>query len=562
MHLAAPSRRALGLAAASTMALSTTVLGLGGVAQAAEELLPLYYSSYEDDAGFTVAEGYCFVTFDLVGGTGGEGYLAPADVDSTPTYPAGAPGGVLEVTVPVTAAQQFTFGSGEDGGYADQVDGGGASGTGAYPGADGGEVADPADPSVYVEGGGGGGSASWVLSGSSSLVAFGGGGGGDLGGAGGSGGTAGTNTVAFAGSAVVTNGPAAAGSSSYVAAEVLPCVAPPLAPTGLAVVAGDGSLDVRFTPAWNDAPNSSQPETWEYKLGDGAWTAVDTASVQYSADRTFSLSGLTNGTSYAVQVRGISEEGRQGAAAAAVPGVPFASIGAPGNVAVTTTPTSVTVSWTAPTVAGTFPLAGYGVGLGAGEMGGEVCTTAADVLSCTVTGVQAGMDYSVVVYAYDSKGGMGAGSPFVMTGAIPFPASVPASDGALAGSGFSTGSVTPGQSITVSGTGYAPFSTVTVLVYSSPTVLGTAVADENGAFTFTGTLPAGLAAGSHTLVAAGIDVDGNPRYLTQAITVGADTDSGGLAYTGADIALPLAGGAAALLLGGGLLVASRRRANA
>jgi LPXTG-motif cell wall-anchored protein len=35
--------------------------------------------------------------------------------------------------------------------------------------------------------------------------------------------------------------------------------------------------------------------------------------------------------------------------------------------------------------------------------------------------------------------------------------------------------------------------------------------------------------------------------------------SGGLAYTGASIALPLVGGLGALGIGGGLLVASRRR---
>ena len=73
------------------------------------------------------------------------------------------------------------------------------------------------------------------------------------------------------------------------------------------------------------------------------------------------------------------------------------------------------------------------------------------------------------------------------------------------------------------------------------------------------TVPAGLAAGQHTLVASGVDTLGNQRFTTLAVTVSA---SGGarLAYTGTDVLVPALGGLAAVVVGAGLIVARRRLA--
>ena len=111
----------------------------------------------------------------------------------------------------------------------------------------------------------------------------------------------------------------------------------------------------------------------------------------------------------------------------------------------------------------------------------------------------------------------------------------------------------------VSGTGYLPGSTVTVLTHSSPQVLTTVVADPSGNFTVTVTVPAGLAAGQHTLVASGVDTLGNDRFTTLAVTVSA-AGTASLAYTGADVGLPAIGGLAAVALGAGLIVVRRRAA--
>jgi LPXTG-motif cell wall-anchored protein len=111
--------------------------------------------------------------------------------------------------------------------------------------------------------------------------------------------------------------------------------------------------------------------------------------------------------------------------------------------------------------------------------------------------------------------------------------------------------------VTLHGTGYAPNSLISVLVYSTPQVLTTTMTDASGSFTVEVTVPAGLPDGRHTLVAAGADPSGHMRYMTLPITVTAG--SAELAYTGASVLTPALAGLGALVLGGGLLMASRRR---
>ena len=62
--------------------------------------------------------------------------------------------------------------------------------------------------------------------------------------------------------------------------------------------------------------------------------------------------------------------------------------------------------------------------------------------------------------------------------------------------------VEAGKTVTVKGTGFAPESSVTLTLHSEPVEVGTATADENGAFSAEVTVPATTEAGEHTLVAA------------------------------------------------------------
>jgi hypothetical protein len=340
----------------------------------------------------------------------------------------------------------------------------------------------------------------------------------------------------------------------------------PNAPTIEAIEGSDSSLLVFFSandPADDDLV-TPWAETWEYSLDGGdTYTEPDVEVGMSGFDGGFEIDGLTNGTEYSVTLRGVDVDDIPGAASAAVTGTPYVGATAPGTPVVTVGPASITVSWTAATQ-GTYPIAGYTVGsyVQAGENGGTVdlCQTNPATLTCTVA-VPPGYKYRVYVYAVDSKDNGGSDSEVTeQTVAIPpatVPAAVPAKNGDLVLAAGSSGTVAPGKKVTVTGTGYAPGSSVSVVIYSAPQVLTTVVADASGNFTVEVTVPADLAAGSHTLVASGVDANGVLRYVTLPVTV-TSAGSAQLAYTGADVLVPALGGLAAVVVGAGLIVVRRR----
>ena len=127
--------------------------------------------------------------------------------------------------------------------------------------------------------------------------------------------------------------------------------------------------------------------------------------------------------------------------------------------------------------------------------------------------------------------------------------------------GSATGdSAAPGRKVVKVLTGFKPGEVVTVTLHSTPQTVATATADATGTVTVAFTVPAGTPTGDHTLVYEG----SMGTYFQEAFTVTAaaatsNASSSSLAYTGADIALPLSLGVGALALGGGLVLAARRR---
>lgn len=63
--------------------------------------------------------------------------------------------------------------------------------------------------------------------------------------------------------------------------------------------------------------------------------------------------------------------------------------------------------------------------------------------------------------------------------------------------------MSPGGTVNVTGGGFVPGENVPVVLYSSPVVLTTAVADAAGSISTDVVIPADTAAGTHTLVAFG-----------------------------------------------------------
>lgn len=127
--------------------------------------------------------------------------------------------------------------------------------------------------------------------------------------------------------------------------------------------------------------------------------------------------------------------------------------------------------------------------------------------------------------------------------------------------GASTTNPGPGQTVTLTGSGFAPNSTVTIQIFSTPQTLATTTADATGRFSVQVTIPSGFS-GAHTLEATGVAPDGATMVLSTPVTIGNSSSSGSsgvMAFTGMDVMIPSVV-ALALIITGALLLASRRRA--
>lgn len=123
----------------------------------------------------------------------------------------------------------------------------------------------------------------------------------------------------------------------------------------------------------------------------------------------------------------------------------------------------------------------------------------------------------------------------------------------------SASEVTAGGTLRISASGLTPGNSYAVVLHSDPTVIGTATAGPTGALALTVTVPAGTAAGAHSLGIAN-KADTSYLFTTSALTVTALA----LAESGVDATSVVTTGGALLLVG--LLVAAgaalRRRRSA
>jgi hypothetical protein len=79
--------------------------------------------------------------------------------------------------------------------------------------------------------------------------------------------------------------------------------------------------------------------------------------------------------------------------------------------------------------------------------------------------------------------------------------------------------ITGDSGLVLSGTGYAPNTTVKIYSFSTPVLLGTFTTDANGRFVGTVYLPVGLAAGEHSIQMNGVSTNQKARSVSVAITV-------------------------------------------
>ncbi|MFI7544812.1 Ig-like domain-containing protein [Actinoplanes sp. NPDC049599] len=318
------------------------------------------------------------------------------------------------------------------------------------------------------------------------------------------------------GSYSVTVNQADAASNTSVNSASVPFTvnaAAPTAPTGVSTVAGDRRLTITFIPP---TYTGSAPIT-SYQIsvdGGDTWSTLAT-STGTGDTRVASLTNLQNGVPYALRLRAVNGFAT-GPASLPTTGTPVAPTPpidrpAPAGVTATAGTASLTVSWAA--VPGAT---GY---TATASPGPATCTSTGT--SC-VLGAVAGTSYTVTVTA----NGQGWSSPAsgASNAVTPKSPDVPAAPPDQVPTTLTTdkGQISlavPGQQITVIGTGFAPRSTATIILYSTPIALGTVVTDANGSFSVPVTIPAGLDPGDHTFLASGVNPAGATRQMALPVTV-------------------------------------------
>ena len=366
-------------------------------------------------------------------------------------------------------------------------------------------------------------------------------------------------------------GTAAAGSPVLLDLNVVNTQLTPTSPIGYTITLPAGLVVGSGTPTPGcggtlTAAAGSSTVTLAGGSVPAAGNCVDAVPVVAAAGGTYTVNsasvsavtGLSNGVGTSSLTVGASPE-------------PPAPPAAPTSVTAVADESSILVSWHAP-ISGTA-VGSYRV---SASPGSATCTTTG--LSCVLGGV-AGTSYTITVTALSPGGAAGAvASVSTAPVAAPaVPASPPNSPLVLATDKGTDTTAVPGEEIVVSGNGFLPYSTVSIVVYSTPIVLGTVTTDGAGAFSTAVTVPADLEAGAHSLVAYGVDPAGAAHSLQLDITVAAATQpvaaapttavqvsstaGGSLAFTGFS-PLPFVVVGAVLLLAGLVLVVgvrSRRR---
>jgi predicted RNA-binding protein with TRAM domain len=175
-------------------------------------------------------------------------------------------------------------------------------------------------------------------------------------------------------------------------------VAPASAPAspGVTLTPGNGAITVGVTVS----NSGGSPVTGiDYSLDGGAFVSTGTTG------STFTIPGLSNGTSYSVAVRADNAIG-QGTPSTPRNATPITAPGAPIDVLAASDSASADVSWVAPLSNGGSAITGYTATAYTTSRGttavGTACTTT--TLGCTVTGLINGTTYYIGVVATNAAG--------------------------------------------------------------------------------------------------------------------------------------------------------------
>ena len=263
----------------------------------------------------------------------------------------------------------------------------------------------------------------------------------------------------------------------------------PSAPSITGITAGDGQLSVAFTAG---ATGGSAITTYKYSFDGSSWTTRQTGTTASP----IVITGLTNGTSYNVQIKAVNANG-DGTATSSTSGTPYTVPGVPTSVTATAGSAKASVAFTAPANNGS-DITGYTVSSNTGGFSATGTTS-----PIVVTGLTNGTAYTFTVTATNSAGSGTASS--ASNSVTPTPATVSVSTDANLSSYFpssatdvtvSAGELTVDADATVKSMTVNPCAKITLAAGKTLTVGGafTLQSDATGTATFVdngGTLTAG-----------------------------------------------------------------------
>lgn len=368
--------------------------------------------------------------------------------------------------------------------------------------------------------------------------------------------------------AVNTAGPGESSSSVSATPRTIPG-----SPSVDSVTETDGTLTVAFSAPSDDG--GAAITGYEVSIDDGAtWQPVDDGAM------TVTLTGLANGTTYGVRVRAINEAGA-GDSNASVPATPRTTADAPTITRITAGSHSLAIQIAAPADDGGAAITKYEISLDNGITWTTSVDVGTNPIQ--IFGLVNGTTYPVKVRAVNAAGSGAASTsvPGTPVAAPIYPSNGPGSGGSGSGSNPSgSGSsfkVAPGKtlvtingkptvvdaftvpgsnaivvsgddwtatiggldengnpmeidshgrlivlddgSVRVTGSGYAPGSTVDVWLFSTPILLGEFTVRADGTFDEVLPLPPGTPLGEHTLQLNGVGTNGEVQSVSAGLII-------------------------------------------
>ncbi len=179
-------------------------------------------------------------------------------------------------------------------------------------------------------------------------------------------------------------------------ATATPNIAPnaPAAPT---LTVGNTQITVAWTAPTDNGGTDITRYELQYRRGGGAWTLISS-----STRTTHTITGLTNGNSYKVQVRAVNAQGA-GAWSGSATATPNIAPNAPAAPTLTEGNARLTVAWSAPTDNGGTDITRYELQYRTGS-GAWVPISSGTNTSHTITGLTNGNSYEVQVRAVNAQG--------------------------------------------------------------------------------------------------------------------------------------------------------------